>query len=107
MATVLDTPSEATDLQQRRVIGKDRRPAIALGVVVVATFAVYALLATGVDGTRVHPDEELYGLAASSLAEGDGLTVRGDDYGLGPLLPVVLASIIRLCPVRISQIRRV
>ena len=35
-------------------------------------------------------------MAAASLAEGDGLTIRGDDYGLGPLLAIVLAAIIRL-----------
>ena len=96
MATVLDTPSDAAEQDHPRVASKDRRPAIVLGMMVVAAFVLYTVLATGVDGPRVHPDEELYGLAAASLAEGNGLTVRGEEYGLGPLLPVVLAAMIRL-----------
>jgi hypothetical protein len=68
---------------------------VALGAVVIAAFVLYSLLATGVDGPRVHPDEEIYATAAASLAEGGGLTIRGADYGFGPLLPLVLAAIIR------------
>jgi hypothetical protein len=86
------TPAEHTP---PRTTGKDRRPAIVLGLVVLGAFAVYALLVTGVDGPRVHPDEEIYATAASSLVEGEGLTTRGADYGFGPLLPLVLAAIIR------------
>jgi Dolichyl-phosphate-mannose-protein mannosyltransferase len=93
-ASTLDTGSAGRTRPRAR--GKDRRPAIVLGLVVVGALAFYTLLATGVDGPRVHPDEELYTMAAASLAEGDGLTIRGDDYGLGPLLAVVLAAIIRL-----------
>jgi hypothetical protein len=96
MATVLDTPSDAAEPEHPRATGEDRRPAVVLGLVVVGAFALYALLATGVDGPRVHPDEELYAMAAASLADGEGLTVRGEDYGLGPLLAIVLAGIIRL-----------
>jgi hypothetical protein len=69
---------------------------IVLGLVVVAALGVYVLLSTGVDGPRVHPDEEIYAAAASSLVEGEGLTMRGADYGFGPVLPLVLAAIIRL-----------
>ena len=32
----------------------------------------------------------------SSLVEGEGLTLRGDDYGFGPLLALMLAAILRL-----------
>ena len=67
-----------------------------LCLVVAGSFALYALLATGVDGPRVHPDEELYVTAASSLVGGDGLTLRGEEYGFGPLLAIVLAAILRL-----------
>ena len=63
---------------------------------VVAAAGVYALLALGVDAPRVHPDEETYLLAAASLADGHGLAVRGADYGFGPLLPILLAAIIRI-----------
>jgi len=77
--------------------GRDSRlPTVALASVVVATAGVYALLALGVDAPRVHPDEETYLLAAASLADGHGLAVRGADYGFGPLLPILLAAIIRI-----------
>lgn len=75
---------------------RDRRPVVALGLVVVAAFGVYALLSLGVDGPRVHPDEERYLIAASSLVRGDGLTMRGGEYGFGPLLALVLAAILRV-----------
>ncbi len=64
-------------------------------MVVVGAFVLYSLLATGVGGPRVHPDEEIYATAAASLADGMGLTIRGANYGFGPLLPFVLAVIIR------------
>ena len=71
-------------------------PAVVLGAIVVGTFLLYALLTTGVDGPRVHPDEELYTMGASSLAGGHGLTLRGQHFGFGPLFPILLAAIIRL-----------
>ena len=69
---------------------------VVLGAIVVGAFLLYALLATGVDGPRVHPDEELYTMGASSLAGGQGLTLRGQHFGFGPLFPALLAAIIRL-----------
>ena len=65
-------------------------------MIVVGVFLLYALLSTGVDGPRVHPDEELYTMGASSLAAGDGLTLRGEHFGFGPLFPAMLAAIIWL-----------
>ena len=44
----------------------------------------------------MHPDQVRYLIAASSLVEGEGLTLRGQDYGFGPLLPLVLAAILRV-----------
>jgi hypothetical protein len=96
MATLLDTRSPIAHPTEPQATTSDRWPAVALGLVVVGTFLLYALLATGVDGPRVHPDEELYGLAAAALAGGHGLTVRGESYGFGPLLPLVLAAIVRV-----------
>jgi hypothetical protein len=69
---------------------------VVLGMIIVGAFLLYALLATGVDGPRVHPDEELYTMGASSLAAGHGLALRGQHFGFGPLFPVLLAAIIRL-----------
>ncbi|HEX6723656.1 MAG TPA: hypothetical protein VF073_00300 [Gaiella sp.] len=99
MATDLETASDfdtaLADRDERGTGRPSRRPAIALGLVVAAAFAVYALLSLGADGPRVHPDEERYLLAAASLVRGDGLTLRGGDYGFGPLLALVLAAILR------------
>jgi hypothetical protein len=75
---------------------KNRWPVVVLGLVTVGTLVLYGLLALGADGPRVHPDEERYLIAASSLVEGEGLTLRGEEYGFGPLLALVLAAIIRL-----------
>jgi hypothetical protein len=76
--------------------GRDRRPVVALALVTAAGFVLYTLLTLGADGPRVHPDEVRYLIAASSLVEGEGLSLRGADYGFGPLLPLVLAAILRI-----------
>jgi len=76
--------------------GRDRLAVVALGLVTTFGFVFYALLSLGADGPRVHPDEVRYLIAASSLVEGEGLTLRGQDYGFGPLLPLVLAAILRV-----------
>jgi hypothetical protein len=73
-----------------------RGPAVALSLVVAGAFALYALLSLPVGGPRVHPDEVRYVIAASSLVEGEGLSLRGEDYGFGPLLALVLAGILRI-----------
>ena len=101
MATDLETATPATDTasaerQHPQATHTDRRPAVVLCLVVVGAFAIYTLLTTGVDGPRVHPDEELYVMAASSLANGNGLTLRGQEYGFGPVLAIVLAAILRV-----------
>ena len=97
MATALDLPSDAAELEHPRVEPRtDRRPLVVLGLVVVGAIAVYALLSLGVDGPRVHPDEERYLHGASSLVEGEGLGIRGGEYGFGPVLALVLAAIIRV-----------
>jgi hypothetical protein len=93
-ATSFDTAPAERDTQ--RAAAERHLPAIALGLIVVGTFLLYTLLTTGVDGPRVHPDEELYTMGASSLAAGEGLTLRGQHFGFGPLFPMMLAAIIRL-----------
>lgn len=94
MATDLDTAS--TDRERLRATGNDRRPALALGVVVVGTFVLYTLLALAVDVPRVHPDEVRYIIGASSVVEGEGLSLRGDEYGFGPLHAAVLTAVLWL-----------
>ena len=97
MATDLET-AEALGAAATNptVSGRDRRPLFTLGFVVAAAFVGYTLLSLGADGPRVHPDEVRYLIAASSLVEGEGLALRGQDYGFGPLLPLVLAAILRV-----------
>ena len=71
-------------------------PLTAVAGIVLASFVLYTWLASLVDAPRVHPDEVRYLIAASSLVEGEGLTLRGEDYGFGPLYALVLAAILSL-----------
>jgi hypothetical protein len=74
----------------------DRRPLVALGAVVVGSFLVYGLLSTLVSVPRVHPDEVRYIIGASSVLEGEGLSLRGGEYGFGPLHAGVLTLVLWL-----------
>ena len=75
-------------------VERDRRPVLALAGVVLGSFVLYTWLASLVDVPRVHPDEVRYLIAASSLVEGEGLSLRGEEYGFGPLYALVLAAIL-------------
>jgi len=100
VATTLETTPEletaSADREQPITAGPDRGPVLALGLIVVGSFALYTVLGVAVDVPRVHPDEVRYVIAASSLVEGEGLSLRGEDYGFGPLLALVLAAILRV-----------
>lgn len=100
MATELETASSfdtaPAEQDAGRAATEGHAPVLVLGAIVVGAFLLYVLLATGVDGPRVHPDEELYTMGASSLAAGQGLTLRGQHFGFGPLFPALLAAIIRV-----------
>jgi hypothetical protein len=71
-------------------------PALALAAIVLLTFALYTWLASLVDVPRVHPDEVRYMIGASSVVEGEGLGLRGAEYGFGPLHAAVLTGILWL-----------
>jgi hypothetical protein len=71
-------------------------PPLALAGVVVTAFVLYTWLASLVEVPRVHPDEVRYLIAASSLVEGEGLHLRGEEYGFGPLYALALAAILSL-----------
>ena len=58
----------------------NRWPALALGAIVVGSFAIYTALSSLVEVPRVHPDEVRYAIAASSVVEGDGLALRGAEW---------------------------
>jgi len=73
-----------------------RGPVLALVAIVVSAFVLYTGLTTLVEVPRVHPDEVRYVIAASSLVEGDGLDLRGEEYGFGPLYAAVLMVILWL-----------
>ena len=87
-----DDPARPEPVERRRGIW----PLAALAGIVLAAFVLYTWLASLVDVPRVHPDEVRYLIAASSLVEGEGLTLRGEDYGFGPLYALVLAAILSL-----------
>ena len=96
LETVSDLDAASTEREPPLAAEEPRGPAIALGLVAVGAFALYTLLSLAIDGPRVHPDEVRYVIAASSLVEGEGLTLRGADYGFGPLLALMLAAILRI-----------
>ena len=75
---------------------RNRGPVLALVGVVAGAFVLYALLSTLVSVPRVHPDEVRYMIGASSLVDGDGLALRGAEYGFGPLHAAVLAVVLWL-----------
>ncbi len=69
-------------------------PHLVLAAAIVVAFGAYAALATGISSPRVFVDELVYWDAAVSLADGAGLTVRGEPFRFAPLLPLVLAPIL-------------
>ena len=85
---LVEEPPDRQDATARRQSG----PILALVAVIVVAAGVYAGAAQLVSTARVHPDEHIYAQAGASLADGDGLTIRGDEYGLGPVYPAVLAT---------------
>jgi hypothetical protein len=84
----------------RAVPRRTHAPILVLVGLVVAATLLYGGAAQLVSTPRVHPDEHIYGLAGASLAEGHGLTVRGDEYHFGPLYPTLLAGILTAVPDR-------
>jgi hypothetical protein len=68
-------------------------PSLALGGLVLGAFVFYTLLAQLARTPRIFYDELFYTEAASSLARGTGLSVRGEPYDFGVLYPVLLAPI--------------
>ena len=73
---------------------RGRTPLLALVAIVVAVTIVYGSASQFVSTPRVHPDEHIYAGGGSSLAEGDGLRLRGEPYELGPVYPALLASVL-------------
>ena len=70
-----------------------RAPWLAVVAIVAVAFVAYGLLAANVDSPRVFSDELLYFDAAAAVDDGDGLSVRGEDYTYGPLYPALLVPV--------------
>jgi hypothetical protein len=96
LATSTETADAEAPARAATAARADRRAALAVAGVVLAGFVFYAGIAQLVATPRVHPDESIYGEGAWSLAEGDGISLRGEDYPYGPLYPAVLAPILAL-----------
>ena len=97
MATATESteaPASGPPAPDAAARAQDRRVAAALAAIVFAAFVVYAVAGQLVSTPRVHPDEHIYAGGGASLAEGEGLTLRGEEYGLGPVYPAILASIL-------------
>jgi len=65
-----------------------------VAAIVVAAFATYAALGLVIHSPRVFTDELLYFDTAASIADGEGLTVRGETYSYAPLYPALLAPVL-------------
>jgi hypothetical protein len=101
------TTTETAEAPAKSPVARTEAPAragagtiAAVSAIVLAGFVLYAGVAQLVETPRVHPDEIIYGEAAGSLAEGDGLALRGEDYPYGPMYPSVLAPILALAESR-------
>ena len=73
-----------------------RGPWLALGALVALAALLYGAAGQVVPMPFLNPDELRYTLAARALADGEWLSLRGHDYGYGPLYPIVLAPIVAL-----------
>ena len=91
-SALVEEPSEQQGISRRTTSW----PVLALAALVVVAAGLYAGAAQLVSTPRVHPDEHISAGGAASLAEGEGLTLRGDDYGLGPVYPALLAAVLSL-----------
>jgi hypothetical protein len=74
----------------------------ALAAVVVAAFVGYALLARGMDAPRAFSDELLYFEVGASIADGNGETIRGEEYQHARLYTLVLGGLFRVVPDRVD-----
>jgi hypothetical protein len=71
-------------------------PAVALCATVVLGFVAFAAVAALVQTPRIFYDELIYMEAAASLADGEGLEVRGARYEYGVLYPALAAPLLAL-----------
>jgi hypothetical protein len=75
-----------------------RGAAVFLAGTVLAAAVLWGALGQQIDVPTVFGDELIHWDASRSLAAGDGLRVRGGEYGFGPVYPVLLAPVHLLAP---------
>jgi hypothetical protein len=75
-----------------------RGPMLALVAIIALAALVYgaAAVAQVVSMPLLNPDELRYTLAAQGVVDGEWLNLRGHEYGLGPVYPLLLAPILAL-----------
>ena len=76
------------------------RHTIALAGVVVAAFAAYAFLSRGIDAPRAFSDELLYMEVGAAIADGEGPSIRGEEYQHARLYAYVLGALLWVVPDR-------
>jgi hypothetical protein len=76
------------------------RHTVALACVVVAAFAAYALLARGIDAPRAFSDELLYMEVGAAIADGEGPSIRGEEYQHARLYAYLLGALLWVVPDR-------
>ena len=82
------------------VVSLLRRDAVRLGLLVMSVGMVLAVLATRTPAPVFFPDELIYLDAASAVARGETPAVRGEEYGYGPVYPVLVAPLVAVSPDR-------
>jgi hypothetical protein len=88
-------PSRTVQVRERlaSLVVTPYLPAAAVAGVALSATVAYAALARLLKGPHVFGDELFYADAGTSLAGGDGLRVRGESYGFGPVYPALLALV--------------
>jgi hypothetical protein len=70
-------------------------PPVAVAVIALSSFAVWAALGYAASAPRFFMDELYYMKAGVSLAQGHGLQFEGTSWGYGPIFPLVIAGLVR------------
>jgi hypothetical protein len=78
------------------------RPVLGLAAVVVIAFAAYALLARSIDAPRAFSDELLYMEVGGAIADGDGPSIRGEEYQHARLYAYLLGALQWVVPDRVE-----
>lgn len=82
------------------VTGGSRGASLALAGALVVSFVALSALALLVPTPRSLADEVRYVIAAGSLADGDGLRIRGASFDFSPAYPTLVAGLLAAVPDR-------